>query len=130
MDRDARFQRSPSDTACIAQGLNTAAARVDPAAEVRQLDRTEFRPPLPEQNGTVPAEPTRSPAVPTGPEGIAPPTPAPIMSSAEAPVTSASSIGAGPTTPPFIPAPEERSAVPSASDAIPAHDATSRSATP
>ena len=103
---------------------------VDPAPEVRQLDRTEFRPPLPEQNGTVPAEPPRSPAVPTGSEGIAPRPSAPIMSSAGAPVTSASSIGAVRATPPSTPAPEERAAVPSASDAIPAHDATSSSAAP
>ncbi|WP_249997849.1 hypothetical protein [Actinoplanes sp. M2I2] len=103
---------------------------VDPAPEVRQLDRTEFRPPLPEQNGTVPAEPTRTPAVPTGSEGIASRMPAPIMSSPETSVTSASSIGAVRTAPPSVPAPQERAAVPSASDATPAHDATSRSAAP
>ncbi|WP_250030487.1 hypothetical protein [Paractinoplanes maris] len=103
---------------------------VDPAPEVRQLDRTEFRPPLPEQNGTVPAEPSRSPAVPTGSGGIASRPPAPIMSSPEASVTSASSTGAVRTTPPSIPAPQERPAVPSASDVTPAHDVTSRSAAP
>ncbi|MBM2615283.1 hypothetical protein JIG36_06870 [Actinoplanes sp. LDG1-06] len=103
---------------------------VDPAPEVRRLDRTEFRPPLPEQTGTVPPEPSRSPAVPTGTPGIATRTPAPIVSSPGAPVTSASSSVARRTTPPSNPAPEERSAVPSASDATPAHDATSRSAAP
>ncbi|MCO8277343.1 hypothetical protein M1L60_42880 [Actinoplanes sp. TRM 88003] len=103
---------------------------VDPAPEVRQLDRTEFRPPLPEQNGTVPAEPSRSPAVPTGSGGIAPRPSAPIMSSPEALVTSASSIGVVRTTPPSVPAPEERSAVPSASDATAAHDVTSSSSAP
>jgi hypothetical protein len=103
---------------------------VDPAPEVRQLDRTEFRPPRPEQKGTVPAEPSRSPAVPTGPEGIASRPSAPIMSSAGASVTSASSPGAVRTAPPSTPAPEERSAVPSASNATPAHDAASRSPAP
>ena len=51
---------------------------VDPAPEVRRLDRTEFRPPLPEQTGTVPAEPSRSPAVPNEDSGIASQASAPI----------------------------------------------------
>ncbi|MBL7256592.1 hypothetical protein [Paractinoplanes lichenicola] len=103
---------------------------VDPAPEVRSLDRTEFRPPQPEQNGTVPPEPSRSPAVPMGTPGIASRPSAPIVSSPGAPVTSASSSVAGRTSTPSTPATEERSAVPSASDATPAHDATSRSAAP
>ncbi len=103
---------------------------VDPAPEVRALDRTEFRPPLPEQNGTVPPEQSSSPAVPTSPPGIASRTPAPIVSSPGAGVTSTSSTDAIFTAPPSTSAPEERSAVPSASDAIPAHDATRRSAAP
>ncbi|GAB2590088.1 hypothetical protein Aab01nite_40800 [Paractinoplanes abujensis] len=103
---------------------------VDPAPEVRSLDRTQFRPPQPEENGTVPPEPSRSPAVPMGTPGIASRPPAPIVSSPGAPVTSASSSVAGRTSTPSTPAHEERSAVPSASDATPAHDATSRSAAP
>ncbi|HET6480974.1 MAG TPA: hypothetical protein VFG35_13185 [Actinoplanes sp.] len=111
---------------------------VDPAPEVRELDRTEFRPPLPEQNGTVPPEPSRSPAVPTGLPGIASPAPAPIGSAPGVIVTSASSSVTGRTTSSTTsrttsssaPAPEGRPAVPSASDATPAHDMTSRSATP
>ncbi|AGL15543.1 hypothetical protein [Actinoplanes sp. N902-109] len=54
---------------------------VDPAPEVRSLDRTEFRPVLPEEKG----EPSPSPAV-------APETPAPLPSSTGAPVRSASSV--------------------------------------
>jgi hypothetical protein len=63
---------------------------VDPAPEVRSLDRTEFRPPLPEQDGTVPADPSGSPqAVPNGGSGIASRMPAPILSSLGSSVTSA-----------------------------------------
>ncbi|MET0424807.1 MAG: hypothetical protein ABW046_13075 [Actinoplanes sp.] len=89
---------------------------VDPAPEVHELDRAEFRPPLPEQTGTVPADPSASPAVPTESTGIASRTSAPIMSSPGVPVTSASSTDSGhgprlsPTASPLHPA------VPSASD--------------
>ena len=97
---------------------------VDPAPEVRSLDRTEFRPPLPEQTGTVPPEPSRSPAlpVPTGSSGIASRTSAPIVSSPGTFVTSASPVVADHRTP-SAPAPRERPAVPSAVHAIAAHDA-------
>lgn len=61
--------------------LRAGVRAVDPAPEVRRLDRAEFRPPLPEQTGTVPAEPSRSPAVPNDDSGIASRTPAPILSS-------------------------------------------------
>ncbi|HEX9999192.1 MAG TPA: hypothetical protein VGB74_01955, partial [Actinoplanes sp.] len=63
---------------------------VDPAPEVDRLDRTEFRPPLPEQTGTVPAEPSREPAVPNEDSGIASHASAPIMSSFGVPVRSIS----------------------------------------
>jgi len=101
---------------------------VDPAPEVRRLDRTEFRPPLPEQSGTVPPESSGSPAVPNDDSGIATRTPAPILSS---PVRSASTGGSGGTGLPSVPASKERPAVPSASPANPAQ-ATLRasSATP
>ncbi|WP_433377522.1 hypothetical protein ACQPZX_10010 [Actinoplanes sp. CA-142083] len=62
---------------------------VDPAPEVRRLDHTEFRPPLPEQDGTIPAEPSGSPIpVPNAGSAIASRTPAPILSSSGLPVTS------------------------------------------
>jgi hypothetical protein len=93
---------------------------VDPAPEVRRLDRTEFRPPLPEQSGTVPAEPSGSPAVPNDDSGIATRTPAPILSS---PVRSASSGGSDGKDLSSVPASKERPAVPSASHPNPAQAA-------
>jgi hypothetical protein len=73
---------------------------VDPAPEVRRLDRAEFRPPLP--------------SVPPGGQTVAPAVAAPLPSSLGARVTSASSddpvVGSGPSAP----ASEERAAVPSA----------------
>ncbi len=71
---------------------------VDPAPEVRSLDRTEFRPPLPEQDGhgsgaTGSGTPQ---AVPNDGSGIASRMPAPILSSLGAPVTSASPGGSDP----------------------------------
>jgi hypothetical protein len=86
---------------------------VDPAPEVRALERTEFRPPLPEQRTTVPVE-TRS-ATPSGDGSpVASETLAPLPSSLGATVTSASPdhpvAGSGPS----VPASEEHPAVPSA----------------
>ncbi len=124
----AVVRAAPSDLRELAARPGVRA--VDPAPEVRNLDRTEFRPPWPEQTGTVPAEPSRSPAVPSGGPAIASRTPTPIVSSPGAPVTSASSgVPASPTET-SAPVPEERAAVPSASDATPAHDAISRSPAP
>jgi hypothetical protein len=55
---------------------------VDPAPELRRLDRAEFRPLLPEQVGTVRADPSGSPQpVPTETSDIAPHRPTPILSS-------------------------------------------------
>lgn len=73
---------------------------VDPAPEVRQLDRTEFRPVLPEQTPST---------------TVAPETPAPLPSSTGARVTSPSpeSPSAGAKAP--AAASEESAAVPSAS---------------
>lgn len=122
----AVIRAAPSVLRAVANRPDVRA--VDPAPEVRQLDRTEFRPPLPEQNGTVPPEPSSSPAVPTSVPGIASRGPAPIVSSPGAPVTSASSSVVTYSAPPSASAAEERPAVPSASDAIPAHHATGRSA--
>ncbi len=85
---------------------------VDPAPEVHSLDNTEFRAPLPEQSGTVPDEPTLTPApVPTGPAGIASPAAAPLLSSLGLSVTSDSSRYPDPVAPdPSGPAPKERTA--------------------
>lgn len=96
---------------------------VDPAPEVQRLDRTEFRPPLPEQSGTVPAEPGPTPAVPNDDSGIATRTSAPILSSLGVPsVRSASSGGDDKQSLPAAPTSEDRPAVPSAPDAKPAQD--------
>ncbi|MGX6604883.1 hypothetical protein ACWKSP_22550 [Micromonosporaceae bacterium Da 78-11] len=108
---------------------------VDPAPEVRRLDRAEFRPPLPEQVGTVPAAPGESSmpasastgAVPTGTSGIASRTFAPILSSLGAAVTSASSQGADPGLDPAVTALEERAAVLSASEVSAAQDVSTGS---
>jgi len=98
---------------------------VDPAPEVRELAHTEFRPPLPEQKGTVPAEPSGSPIpVPNGSSAIATRTPTPILSSTGLPVTSTSSVMSDPSPEPSAPAPEERPVVPSATDASAAQSAT------
>jgi hypothetical protein len=97
---------------------NRAGVRVvDAAPEVRQLDRAEFRPPLPEQDGTIPAEPSGSPIpVPNAGSAIASPTPTPILSSSGLPVMSDSPASADPLPEPSAAAPEERTAVPSASN--------------
>jgi hypothetical protein len=71
---------------------------VDPAPEVRSLDRTEFRPPLPEENGTVSAEPSVTP-VPTAVPGVATAPPSRLPSSIGSAVTSASPTG-GVSAPP------------------------------
>jgi hypothetical protein len=87
---------------------------VDPAPEVRQLDRTEFRPPLPEQEGTVPADPSGSPqAVPNDSSAIASHLPAPILSSLGSPVRSSSQVGLDPLLVPTASAPLHSAAVPS-----------------
>lgn len=67
---------------------------VDPAPEVRTLDRTEFRPPLPEESGTVSAEPSATP-VPTAVPDVATPAPSRLPSSIGITVTSASPGGGG-----------------------------------
>ncbi|GAA0566913.1 hypothetical protein GCM10010172_58480 [Paractinoplanes ferrugineus] len=100
---------------------------VDPAAEVRQLDRTEFRPPFPEQSGTIPAEPSGSPIpVPNGGSAIASRPPAPILSPSGAPVTSTSPAVPDPSHDVSATAPQERAAVPSTTDVSAAQDAPTR----
>ncbi|BBH66961.1 hypothetical protein ACTI_36460 [Actinoplanes sp. OR16] len=85
---------------------------VDPAPEVRQLDRTEFRPPLPEEETAVPSP---SASVATG-------TPAPIPSSIGVPVTSASPESSTEAPPVSVLPSEWAIAVPSAADVSPVRD--------
>ncbi|MEU4622815.1 hypothetical protein AB0G04_22945 [Actinoplanes sp. NPDC023801] len=92
---------------------------VDPAPEVRELDRTEFRPPLPEEVDVVPPEPS---AVPSMTVSVAPATPAPLPSSIEVDVTSASPGNSGPTPSSAVFPSEGSGAVPSATDTSPAHE--------
>ena len=88
---------------------------VDPAPEVRRLDRTEFRPPLPELRTTVPEDPRIATApAPHAASPVAPGTPAPLPSSTGANVTSASSDNPGPGSVSSAPASEERAAAPAA----------------
>ncbi|SFE56727.1 hypothetical protein SAMN05421541_102380 [Actinoplanes philippinensis] len=92
---------------------------VDPAPEVRQLDRTEFRPPLPEEVDVVAPD---SSAVPSPVVSVASTPPAPLPSSIEADVTSASPDNSGGTPSPAVFPSDGLGAVPSAADASPAHD--------
>ncbi|MBB4765450.1 hypothetical protein ACFQFC_14665 [Amorphoplanes digitatis] len=72
---------------------------VDPAPEVRSLDRTEFRPVLPEQTVLVPDDDPALEGVPSRSRTVAPATPAPLPSSTGAAVRSASpdnpAVGSG-----------------------------------
>jgi hypothetical protein len=84
---------------------------VDPAPEVRSLDRTEFRPVLPEQTTTVPDDEERGvPAVPSRSRSVAPVSPAPLPSSTGAIVTSASPDGPPQGPGPSAPAVQESAA--------------------
>ncbi|XVV14623.1 hypothetical protein ACQP2X_09900 [Actinoplanes sp. CA-131856] len=130
MEASAYRSGCPCVYAAVVRGtpaaLQEVAARegvraVDPAPEVRSLDRTEFRPPLPEQTGVVPAVPTASPGIASQPS-------APIVSSPGVDVTSTSSRDSRHLNDPSASASEDLPAVPSASDATAAHDATSASA--
>jgi hypothetical protein len=104
---------SPAQLQSIADRSGVRA--VDPAPEVSGLDRAEFRPPLPEQRSTVPAEPrSATGTAPPGAPPVAPVTPPPLPSSSGAAVTSASSDDPAAGSGPSDPASEERSAVPSA----------------
>jgi hypothetical protein len=88
---------------------------VDPAPEVRRLDRVEFRPPLPEQQVTTPAGPRSATApAPPGTSTVAPVGPGPLPSSSGVAVTSDSSDGAASPPGPFATASEDSTAAPSA----------------
>lgn len=93
---------------------------VDPAPEVRRLDRTEFRPVLPEQTTTVPDdEESDAPSVPLRSRSVAPARPAPLPSSTGAAVRSASPDGPVPGSGPSVPAAQESAAGASGSSASP-----------
>ncbi|MEV4637227.1 hypothetical protein AB0J80_07730 [Actinoplanes sp. NPDC049548] len=98
---------------------------VDPAPEVRQLDRTEFRPVLPEQTTTVPDDDTSVSPVPSQLVTVAPADPAPLPSSSGTGVTSASPTGSARAPGSSATAPEESAAVPSAPPADPGPDVPS-----
>jgi hypothetical protein len=92
----------------------TEVRAVDPAPEVRHLDRVEFLPPLPEQRDSPRTAITPAPA---GTSTVVSATPTPVPSSLGATVTSASprqpaapSAGSGPA----LPDSEEHPAVPAA----------------
>jgi hypothetical protein len=95
---------------------------VDPAPEVRSLDRTEFRPVLPEQTTTVPDDEEGAPTVPSRSQSVAPARPAPLPSSSGAAVTSASPDGSAVGSGPAAPAVQESTAVAPASSLIPGPD--------
>lgn len=110
---------------------------VDPAPEVHQLDRTEFRPPLPEDTGTADPDPTTgvvpsgaaaSPAVPKPSAPVAPALPTRIPSSIGTPVTSASPENSGGESLPAVLPSEQGIAVPSAPDTSPVRERSGPSA--
>ncbi|MEV6599472.1 hypothetical protein AB0M36_21835 [Actinoplanes sp. NPDC051346] len=99
---------------------------VDPAPEVRQLDRTEFRPVLPEQTATVPDDEESPGSSRTA--TVAPAASAPLPSSTGAGVTSASPAGPVRETGSAATASEESAAVPPAPSAHPGLDVPSSAA--
>jgi hypothetical protein len=104
----------------------TEVRAVDPAPEVRSLDLAEFRPPLPEQQSTVP-ESSSPVAVPGALATVRPrrtePAAAPVVTRAPpsipAPVTSTSTDTPDPTSEPSVEATPAQTAVPSALPASP-----------
>ncbi|WP_229831281.1 hypothetical protein [Actinoplanes ianthinogenes] len=99
---------------------------VDPAPEVRSLDRTEFRPPLPEERGTVSAEPSSQP-VPTPAPDVASASPGRLPSSIGIAVTSDSpSHGVSPS-PAVVGSAPELLVVPSETEVSSARDASGAS---
>ncbi|GLW27120.1 hypothetical protein Areg01_00610 [Actinoplanes regularis] len=94
---------------------------VDPAPEVRSLNRTEFRPPLPEENGTVTAEPSTRP-VPTVAPDVASGSPARLPSSIGIAVTSDSPDGGEPESSTAASSSSEPLGVPSKAEMSAVHD--------
>ncbi|BCJ51037.1 hypothetical protein Asp14428_25120 [Actinoplanes sp. NBRC 14428] len=112
-----------AEPAALAQLAGRAEVRVvDPAPEVRRLDRTEFRPVLPEQTTTVPDDDTSGSPVPSQDVTVAPASLAPLPSSSRAGSTSAPSGGSAREPGPSSTAPEESAAVPSAPSVFPGPD--------
>ena len=102
---------------------------VDPAPEVRSLDRTEFRPVLPEQTTTVPEDEDHGvPTVPSRSRSVAPASLAPLPSSTGAGVTSASPDGSAGGPGPSAPAVRESAVVIPTVSAIPGSDLPSTAA--
>jgi hypothetical protein len=96
---------------------------VDPAPEVRSLNRTEFRPVLPEQTTTVDEEEGGGvPAVPSRSRSVAPAHPAPLPSSTGAAVKSASPVGPAPGPGSSVPAVLESTAGAPAGSTSPGSD--------
>lgn len=95
---------------------------VDPAPEVRRLDRTEFRPVRPEQTTTVTDAEPEVPAVPSRSRSVAPADPAPLPSSPGAAVTSASADGPATGVVPSAPAARESAVVTAVALALPGPD--------
>jgi hypothetical protein len=86
---------------------------VDPAPEIRRLDRTEFRPPLPEQQATAPDDRrTATTPAPRAAATVAPGTRTPLPSSTGANVTSPSSDEPAPGPVSSAPASEESASAP------------------
>jgi hypothetical protein len=113
----AVVRAAPADLAALA---GRAGVRVvDPAPEVRSLDRTEFRPVLPEQTTTVLDDERDAPAVPSQSRSVAPAPAAPLPSSTGAAVNSASSGGPAAGSVPSAPAVQESTAVAPAPAASP-----------
>jgi hypothetical protein len=103
---------------------------VDPAPEVRSLDHTEFRPPLPEEVGTVSPEPSAGP-VPTALPGVASASPVRLPSSIDITVTSDSPGGAGSASPASAVSSSRQLDVPSEAGTGAAHETSgASSATP
>ncbi|MCA2212375.1 hypothetical protein [Jidongwangia harbinensis] len=88
---------------------------VDPAPEVRRVDRVEFRPPLPEEQVAAPHG-TRSASAPapSGTSTVAPVRPVPLPSASGVAVTSDSSGDSASEPGPVATASEDPTAVPSA----------------
>ncbi|MEV6346699.1 hypothetical protein [Actinoplanes sp. NPDC051851] len=113
--------------ALVSLALRAGVRSVDPAPEVRSLDHTEFRPPLPEEQGTITDDPSATP-VPNGVAGVASGMPSRLPSSIGSPVTSDSLTPyAGESAAAGLPS-GTPVAVPSSVDVSPVHDGSDASA--
>jgi hypothetical protein len=107
----AVIRASPAVLADVARHAGVRA--VDPAPEVRRLDRTEFRPPLPEQQVAAPEDrQTATAPAPRAASPVAPGTRTPLPSSTGANVTSPSYDEPAPGLVSSVPASEESASAP------------------